>query len=93
MAGATGEAKTAAAAVSSREQSWRDRQQQKKQEQLNLKQQGGVAGGTKGKKKKRGAGREFDHSRWRRRTVAVQLMYEGGSYAGFCSQAGDGHDY
>lgn len=92
VAGATGEEKTAAAAVSAREQSWRDRQQKKKkQEQLNLKQQGRVAGVTKGKKKKRGVEREFDHSRWRRRTVAVQLMYEGGGYAGFCSQAGDDH--
>lgn len=100
VAGATGEAKTGATEVSARGQSWRDRQQQKKQEQLNLKQhqeqqkqQGRVAGGTKGKKKKRGAEREFDHSRWRRRTVAVQLMYEGGGYAGFCSQAGDDHSF
>ena len=30
--------------------------------------------------------RSFDHSKWRRRTVAVQLMYEGENFAGFCSQ-------
>ncbi|CAN0196865.1 unnamed protein product, partial [Ectocarpus sp. 12 AP-2014] len=34
-----------------------------------------------------GQQRDFDHSRWRKRTVAVQLMYEGGGYAGFCSQS------
>lgn len=46
------------------------------------------AGAGKGGKKKRrgGLGRGFDHSRWRRRKVAIQLMYEGERYAGFCSQ-------
>lgn len=41
------------------------------------------------KKKRQAAARgerSFDHSKWRRRTVAVQLMYEGQNFAGFCSQ-------
>ncbi|CBJ28643.1 pseudouridylate synthase 3 [Ectocarpus siliculosus] len=68
--------------------SWREKQRQKAAE----KEAGGGGGGggnKKGRKSKKGAGqqRDFDHSRWRKRTVAVQLMYEGGGYAGFCSQS------
>ena len=89
--GCQNEAGKGAAPVSARGQSWRDKQQLKKQQKQQLEKQQqdreGGAGGKPGKKKKRGAEREFDHSRWRRRTVAVQLMYEGEGYAGFCSQA------
>ncbi|CAN0067146.1 unnamed protein product [Ectocarpus fasciculatus] len=65
--------------------SWREKQRQKAAE----KEAGGGSGTKKGRKGKKAAGqqRDFDHSRWRKRTVAVQLMYEGGGYAGFCSQS------
>ncbi|CAB1099278.1 unnamed protein product [Ectocarpus sp. CCAP 1310/34] len=71
--------------------SWREKQRQKAAE----KEAGGGGGGNKkGRKSKKGAGqqRDFDHARWRKRTVAVQLMYEGGGYAGFCSQSEGNED-
>ncbi|CAM9740210.1 unnamed protein product [Ectocarpus sp. 6 AP-2014] len=66
--------------------SWREKQRQKAAEKEAA---AGGGGNKKGRKSKKGAGqqRDFDHSRWRKRTVAVQLMYEGGGYAGFCSQS------
>ncbi|CAN0418335.1 unnamed protein product [Ectocarpus sp. 12 AP-2014] len=67
--------------------SWREKQRQKAAE----KEAGGGGGGGNKKrrksKKEAGQQRDFDHSRWRKRTIAVQLMYEGGGYAGFCSQS------
>lgn len=77
-AAADGEASSAAGRPSARGLSWTNRKREKQQ------QQAGRAG--KGRRKKRGQERGFDHSRWRRRTVAVQLMYEGQNFAGFCSQ-------
>ncbi|CAM9193141.1 unnamed protein product [Ectocarpus sp. 4 AP-2014] len=69
--------------------SWREKQRQKAAEKEAGGGGGGGGGNKKGRKSKKGAGqqRDFDHSRWRKRTVAVQLMYEGGAYAGFCSQS------
>lgn len=72
-----------AEAISARGLSWKEKQRRKKVVAAAAAAAGVVAG--KGKKK-RGQERDFDHSRWRKRTVAFQLMYEGGGYAGFCSQ-------
>lgn len=65
-----------------RGEAWKEKKRLKLEEQR-LKQ--GNAGKAT-KKKRKGNGRSFDHARWRRRTVAIQLMYEGENYAGFCSQ-------
>lgn len=69
--------------------SWREKQRQKK-ELAAVKAaaaEASEASGGEGKgKSRRRREREFDFSRWRKRTVAVQLMYEGEGFAGFCSQ-------
>ncbi|CAM9796854.1 unnamed protein product, partial [Laminaria digitata] len=70
--------------ISARGLSWKEKQREKKVAAAAAAAAGVVPG--KGKKK-RGQERNFDHSRWRKRTVAFQLMYEGEGYAGFCSQS------
>lgn len=65
--------------------SWKEKQREKAQaaaEKGAGKGKGKGGGGSSRKKK----GRDFDHARWRKRSIAVQLMYEGENYAGFCSQ-------
>eukprot|EP00752_Nemacystus_decipiens_P008308 g7426.t1 len=67
--------------------SWREKQRQKAAKAA----ENGAGGGGGGSKKLK-KDRDFDHSRWRKRAVAVQLMYEGGNYAGFCSQSEGNED-
>lgn len=58
----------------------------KAKQQLKAQQRAGDSSVGSGKKRRKGGDREFDHSCVRRRNIAVQLMYEGETYAGFCSQ-------
>ena len=82
-AGVPSELGLGAEAISARGLSWKEKRQQKKVAAVAAAAASVVVG--KGKKK-RGQERDFDHARWRKRTVAFQLMYEGEGYAGFCSQ-------
>ena len=67
--------------------SWREKQLQKAAKAAEKRAENGAGGvGGSGSSRRQKKDRDFDHSRWRKRTVAVQLMYEGGNYAGFCSQ-------
>ncbi|CAM9780027.1 unnamed protein product [Scytosiphon promiscuus] len=71
--------------------SWKEKQREKAlaaAEKGDGKGKGKGGGGSSRKKK----GRDFDHSRWRKRSIAVQLMYEGENYAGFCSQSEGNED-
>ncbi|CAN0107273.1 unnamed protein product [Discosporangium mesarthrocarpum] len=48
--------------------------------------------GRRSRGRKKGRKNPFDHSRFRKRRIAIRLMYEGGAYAGFVAQSGSGED-